>query len=164
MSLKHFLVYIACIIFIAHLGLAGSGSAQEGNQPKPSKKDRCPVCGMFVYKYPDWVARIAFMDGHVAFFDGSKDLFKYYHNLSAYDPQRTREHIKDIHVTEWYDMRLITAQKAFYVIGSDVYGPMGRELIPFRTRKDAETFKYDHKGKRILTFEEVTPVVIRQLD
>ena len=26
------------------------------------KADRCPVCGMFVYKYPKWVAQIIFKE------------------------------------------------------------------------------------------------------
>jgi nitrous oxide reductase accessory protein NosL len=41
---------------------------------------------------------------------------------------------------------------------------MGRELIPFFTQEDARAFKKDHKGKRILVFEQVTPAVIGKLD
>jgi nitrous oxide reductase accessory protein NosL len=58
----------------------------------------------------------------------------------------------------------LDARKAFFVIGSDVYGPMGRELIPFFTKEDALVFKKDHNGTRILVFEQVTPAVIRKLD
>ena len=28
--------------------------------PKPGPKDKCPVCGMFVAKYPDWTAAVRF--------------------------------------------------------------------------------------------------------
>ena len=35
-------------------------------------------------------------------------------------------------------------------------GPMGKELIPVHTREGAETFKHDHTGHTILTFEQVT--------
>ena len=49
-------------------------------------------------------------------------------------------------------------------MGSDVYGPMGHELIPFFTKEDAAEFKKDHKGTRILVFEQITPAVIRKLD
>ena len=65
---------------------------------------------------------------------------------------------------EYYDMELIDVRKAFFVIGSDVYGPMGHELIPFATEEDARTFMSDHKGKSILRFEEITPRVIEKLD
>ena len=43
--------------------------------------DKCPVCGMFVYKYPDWTAEIIFEEGAVFYFDGAKDFFKFYFNL-----------------------------------------------------------------------------------
>ena len=110
---------------------------------------------MFVYKYPDWVGEIIFKDGSAAFFDGAKDLFKYYFNLKKYNPKKNKENIAAIYVTEYYDMKLIDAKGAYFVVGSDVYGPMGKELIPFVSKADAEGFKKDHKGNRILGFEDV---------
>ena len=143
---------------------AGSALALDPAPVTPPKKAKCPVCGMFVYKYPDWVGEVFFQDGSVAFFDGAKDLFKYYFNLKKYNPNKTQKDIAVIYVTEYYDLKLMDARKAFFVIGSDVYGPMGRELIPFLTKEDAEEFKRDHKGTRILVFQEITPAVIRKLD
>ena len=32
--------------------------------PAPGPKDTCPVCGMFVSLYPDWVATVLYKDGH----------------------------------------------------------------------------------------------------
>ena len=131
---------------------------------KASKHDKCPVCGMFVYKYPDWLAEIIFKDASVDFFDGAKDLFKYYFNIRKYRPGRNKKGIAAIYVMEYYDMQLIEARQAFFVLGSDVYGPMGHELIPFKTEEDARAFLVDHKGKRILQFAEITPAVIAKLD
>ena len=45
--------------------------------PAPGARDTCPVCGMFVARYPEWVATVLWQDGHAAHFDGAKDLFKY---------------------------------------------------------------------------------------
>jgi len=143
---------------------AGFALALDPAPVKPSKKVKCPVCGMFVYKYPDWVGEVIFKDGTVAFFDGAKDLFKYYFDLKKYNPGKTQKDIAGIYVTEYYDLKLLDARKAFFVIGSDVYGPMGRELIPFFTKEDAGAFKKDHSGTRILLFKQVTPAVIRKLD
>ena len=138
--------------------------AAEAPPVKPSPTDKCPVCGMFVSQYPDWVGRIVFKDGSVVFFDGAKDLFKYYFNMQKYDPRRQREDIRAISVTEYYDMKPLDGLQAFYVIGSDVYGPMGRELIPFTTEAAAREFMRDHKGKTILHFKDLTPAVIEKLD
>jgi nitrous oxide reductase accessory protein NosL len=41
---------------------------------------------------------------------------------------------------------------------------MGHEFVPLETRADAEEFLKDHKGKLILTFEQVTAAVIEQVD
>lgn len=131
---------------------------------KPSMKDKCPVCGMFTARYPDWTGEIIYDDAMTVFFDGAKDLFKYYFNIQKYHPEKTRDRIKAIYVTEYYDLVLIDAYAAYYVIGSDVYGPMGRELIPLKSRKDAEEFMKDHNGKQIVTFQDVTSVLIAALD
>ena len=154
----------AVALGIALLLATGTGLAQTKEPVKPSKKDKCPVCGMFVYKYPDWVAEIIFKDGSVDFFDGAKDLFKYYFNVRTYRPGKSTKDIASIYVQDYYDMKMIDARRAFFVTGSDVYGPMGHELIPFATEEDARTFIMDHKGKRILRFEQVTPRVLETLD
>ena len=129
-----------------------------------TKKDRCPVCGMFVYKYPKWVALIVFQDGGYYFYDGAKDMFKHLFNTAKYTPGRSAETIKEIYVTDYYDVELIDAKTAFYVIGSDVLGPMGHELLPFKDRESAQEFLEDHKGKSILRFQEVTAAIIESLD
>jgi nitrous oxide reductase accessory protein NosL len=67
-------------------------------------------------------------------------------------------------VTDYYDLTLIDGINAFYVKGSDVYGPMGRELISFKEEAGAKDFLKDHKGTAVLTFKEVAPEVIKGLD
>ena len=102
--------------------------------------DKCPVCGMFVAKYPDFLAQIVWADGSSVFFDGAKDMFKYYFNLKKYAPSRQSAEIAFVYVTDYYNMTPIDARRAWYVVGSDVYGPMGRELIPFVGEEDAVEF------------------------
>jgi copper chaperone NosL len=122
----------------------------------PSPKDRCPVCGMFVAPYPDWLAQIEFNDGSREFFDGPKDMFHFYLQLPERSSGRSRENISGVYVTEYYSTKMLPAENLFYVMGSDIYGPMGKELIPIDTREGAVTFKRDHSGQTILTFEQVT--------
>lgn len=119
---------------------------------------------MFVAKYPDWIGVVAFRDGTKDFFDGAKDLFKYYYDLKKYRPKKSRADIESIHVTEYYDMKSIQARDAFFVLGSDVFGPMGKELIPFSSLEDAETFMKDHHGTRILRFDDIKPAILETLD
>jgi len=150
----------AGFVLLLALCLCGAGPVPE----KPSPKDKCPVCGMFVAKYPDWVARVAYQDGAVAWFDGVKDLMKYYFRLDRYSPGRKVSDMATIRVTDYYSLSPIDGRTAWYVAGSDVYGPMGKELIPFANKAEAEEFLRDHRGVRILTFPEITPELLKSLD
>lgn len=131
---------------------------------RPSSGDKCPVCGMFVAKYPDFLAQIIFKDGSYAFFDGAKDMFHYYFNLPRYNVAKTREDIASVFVTDYYTLDPIDGRKALYVVGSDVLGPMGRELIPFEKEEDAKEFIKDHGGGPPQNFEEISFDLVKGLD
>jgi copper chaperone NosL len=119
---------------------------------------------MVVAKYPNWAATVVWRDGHGHHFDGAKDLFKFLFELPRYAPGHRREDIASIAVTDYYELRRIDARQAWYVIGSDVLGPMGHELVPLASRSDAEEFMRDHGGRRILTFAEVAADLPSRLD
>ena len=144
--------------------LAGVVGAADFRPVTPTPKDKCPVCGMFVAKYPDFLAQVIYKDGTYAVFDGSKDVFKYLFNLRTYAPSRQPSDVGAVYVTDYYALTPIDGKRAWYVMGSDVYGPMGRELIPFAKEAEAKEFLVDHKGKRILRFEEVTPDTLKGLE
>lgn len=162
-----FMKMVKKLILLNFLVLLTAGSLWAAPELQPAKitpADKCPVCGMFVAKYPDFIAQVVFKDGSQAFFDGVKDLMKYYFNLPKYNPAKTQGDIALILVTDYYSMKLVDGFQAFYVIGSDVYGPMGKELIPFKDESAAQEFKRDHKGTSILTFKDITLESIKPLD
>jgi nitrous oxide reductase accessory protein NosL len=67
-------------------------------------------------------------------------------------------------VTDFYNLERMDARKAFYVTGSDVLGPMGHEFVPLATKEDAADFLKEHKGRKILTFDQVTKDLPPKLD
>ncbi len=117
--------------------------------------EKCPICGMYIYKYPKWATQIFYADKHYSF-DGVKDLMKYYFD--------NKDGISKILVTDYYSQKAIEARESYFVVGSDVYGPMGDELIPFIELDDAKTFSMDHKGVKILKFDEITSEEVYKLD
>jgi len=157
---RYSLALLPLLLFV-WVGLA---SAQALVVPKPGPRDLCPVCGMLVSKYPNWVATVHYRDGHAHHFDGAKDMFKYLADLPKYAPNHRRQDIVTIAVTDYYNLQKIDAKQAFYVIGVDVFGPMGHEFIPLATRTDAEDFLREHKGKKILRFDEVKPDLPARVD
>ena len=132
--------------------------------PEPAITDTCPVCGMFVAKYAEWVATVLYRDGHAHHFDGAKDMFKYLHDLERWAQGHRAEDILAIGVTEYYDVQRIDAREAFYVIGSDTLGPMGHELVPLASEAEAQEFVADHGGVRVVRFDEVDQALLKALD
>ena len=155
---------IAGLITFGSFWVAAPATAAEKAPPAPSAKDKCPVCGMFVAPYPNWVGGIVYKDGGRFYFDGPKDLFTFYFAPEKYGSARKRADIADIYVTEYYSVATIDGRKAFYVIGSDVRGPMGNELVPFAMKTDADGFLKDHRGQKVLRFEEITPAMLKSLE
>ena len=116
---------------------------------------KCPVCGMFVAKYPKWVAKL---EGHrVHYFDGAKDMMKFIfaNNIKA--------KLVNPEVTDYYTVSGIKAIEALYVVGSNVYGPMGNELIAFSTIEKAKEFSKNHGGK-IYPYNKITKEIVDSLD
>ncbi len=142
---------------IAYLKNKNALSVSHIEVPKDSK---CPVCGMFVYKYPKWAAHMR-VDGKDYYFDGVKDMMKFF--IFDGDFPYDRKKIEKMEVSDFYTLDAIDAKKAFYVIGSNVYGPMGNELIPFKNKKEALNFIKDHGGK-IVKFSDIDDKLVISLD
>ncbi len=138
--------------------------ASSGTYIEISKKERCPVCGMFVRPYPKWITQVQHKDGSHHSFDGMKCMVRYYLDVAKFDPDKKPIPIKRVLVRDYYTLKFIPHHNAFYVVGSDVLGPMGHELIPFEEEKRARIFLDDHKGIKILRFEQITSDLLDKLD
>jgi nitrous oxide reductase accessory protein NosL/uncharacterized Zn finger protein (UPF0148 family) len=141
------------------------GLTQNKNIVVVQEDEKCPVCGMFVAKYPKWAAKLYFGEKSYSF-DGVKDLIKFYFNPLKWGKYSNapKEKVTKFEVTDYYTQNAIDGFKAFYVIRSDVYGPMGHEFIPFINEADAKAFMSDHNGKKILRFEEIEEKMAYELD
>ena len=103
---------------------------------------RCGTCGMMVAPDDGWRAGTT---GEA--FDSPKCLFRHHHERGA---------VSDGWVIEYYSQERRPASGLFYVVGSDLEGPMGRDFVPIATREQAEQLRVDHHGDRVLAFEEIT--------
>jgi copper chaperone NosL len=154
-----------CTVFWAAALCFGAVSfGAESGVPATAQQERCPVCGMFVSLFADWNGEIEFADSSSAVFDGSKDLFKYYFDIGKYNPAKNMDDVVAVRVKDYYSKTYIDARRAFYVIWSDVYGPMGHEPIPFEKEDDARRFLKAHKAKKILRFNGITQRLLVSLD
>ena len=147
------------------LSLPTAATAGDRLEPRvPGERDRCPVCGMFVAPHPEWIAQIVHDDGSTVFFDGPKDLFRFLLAPADATPGAADREIAAVFVTGYYDRKAIDARTASFVVGSDVLGPMGAELVPHASLDEASEFSRDHRGLRIVDYDEVTPELIAGLN
>lgn len=147
-----------CFVVFCFIALSSIGVGAEDISTDP--KAKCPVCGMFA----DWNAKIEFKDSATATFDGSKCMFKYFLDIKKYDPSKSRDDINAFRVNDYYTRLPTDARQAYYVIWSNIYGPMGHEPIPFAKPMDALKFLKEHKGKKIVRFKDVDMKLITSLD
>jgi nitrous oxide reductase accessory protein NosL len=161
MKRKYFLSLAMIIGLVSGMALAQTAGPGDLNPPP---KYKCPVCGMFVAMFADWNSRVELKDSTAAFFDGAKCMFKYYLDLKKYDPSKNKNDITAISVKDYYSRTSMDARQAYFVIWSDVYGPMGHEPIPFEKEAEAKKFLKEHKGKKILRFNDISPKLIKSLD
>lgn len=132
------------------------------------KDEKCPVCGMFAYKYPKWATRMNYAENGKSVshaFDGVKDMMKFYLNPSKWGNYTKHKDAElTILVSDYYTSDAMDGKKAFYVVGSDVMGPMGKEFVPFKTFKSAQTFMKDHKGLQIVEFSQIDEALVYAQD
>jgi nitrous oxide reductase accessory protein NosL len=125
---------------------------------------RCPVCGMYPYRTPQWTAQIVFNDQSASSFDSPVDLFRFLGNMALFDKQHKAADIGAIYVADYNTKTLSDAKKAFFVLGSKALGPMNDANLPaFATRDAADAFVKAQGGK-VLSFGEVTRDVIKSLN
>ncbi len=149
-------------VFLVLLITCTNSYSTEQSNTQINKEARCAVCGMFVAKYPAWITKVVHKDSTIRYFDGVKDMMAYFLEPEKYGstPKNT---ITEIFIKDYYSLNWQSAKSAFFVKGSDVYGPMGHELIPFSSNEAAVSFSKDHHGKGILKFEDVTFAIINAM-
>ena len=149
------LLVIMCVV------LVGINVSAEPVDPV-SSTERCAVCGMMVAKYTPWITQIHAAGEKPVMFDGVKDMMAYYFNPISYSGKGEMQSA-DLWVKDYYTLEYIDGREALYVVGSDVMGPMGEELIPFASRDAAENFRKDHKGKEVISFDDIGAEMIMKM-
>lgn len=139
-------------------GTAGPLPASQGISAdmtmNPKEGDRCPVCAMTTHdkKMP---AAIALMDGRTFYFCGPGCMIR-----SWLDPKThlgvEKSALKTAVATEFLTGSHVDAQAAFWVMGSDVVGPMGPMPVALKDQASVDAFKKRHGGTRIFKLGEMT--------
>lgn len=141
---RSFLVQASALLLACARG--GDARAQSGA--------RCAHCGMRVDPGSSWRAGASAADGTALVFDTPKCMVRIV---------RSGRGARDPWVIEYYSAERRPAEGLFYVLGSDVLGPMGRDLVPIEGRDRAARFLADHHGQRVLAWSEIDAASIEAL-
>ena len=130
------------------------------------KNTSCLVRHFKIYKEPKWIGKIKVRNGKAVYFSSPKSLFEFYHRPGKWFDVgvKSERDFSEIVVTDFDTLKLIDAEKAFFVYGSSITSPSGDDLVPFKTKEAAEKFAKLNNGKRIFKFDEVSDALIRLLN
>lgn len=120
-------------------------------------RTRCERCGMFVDLQPRWATGAVAAGGRDVHFDAPRCMFAWLEGTEARGAEAPW-------VTEYYTQRKRPAAFVWYVVGSDVTGPMGPDLVPIGDQASAERFKTEHHGRAVLTYDQVDAAALARLD
>lgn len=116
-------------------------------------KDICPVCGMYPARYPKNKCQLQTTDGEVIHFCATQCLFEFLKRPEKYEQAGVKA--KFIWVIDYESGKWIYARNGYYVVGSSVMGPMGKEAFPFVRLEDAKAFSIKNSGKTT-RFQDLT--------
>ncbi|MHB8948300.1 MAG: nitrous oxide reductase accessory protein NosL [Rhodoferax sp.] len=140
-------------------------SAQAMLAARAIPKDaRCPVCGMYPARTPQWAAQLIFSNGDAHFFDSPLSLYLYLNAVTRYSPGRSASEIAATYVTDTETGQWTPAGQAFYVHGSTALGPMRNGNLPaFANERAAEQFA-QQRGGTVRVAGDITPALLNALD
>ncbi len=135
---------LSAVVAFAALGLACS-----------RHEERCRSCGMKIDPSSAWRTELVGPNGApVAGFDTPRCAFQAWRSGKVAATA--------IRVPEYYDRRPRDGAELRFVVGGDVLGPMGPDLVPVEPSK-ADKFIQDHGAEKALRVEEVTADVLSAL-
>lgn len=140
------------VFFVTSALLACTSEEKKQYSQTPAPTDECGNCGMFVEPFPQWNVRVATQPQ--IWFCSPRCMFV---------KQQESQQPDSIFVNDYYDNQRINGRTAYYVIGSDIIGSMGHDLVPFATAAAAADFLKEHRGRRIVQFAEVKASLLDSL-
>jgi copper chaperone NosL len=118
------------------------------------RKSRCQRCGMVLDIRSRWYTKLQLMDNQFQEFDTPKCAFHVWLDGKV--------KAKSLWVRGYYSQEMLVDTNLVFAIGSDIFGPMGPDLVPVEPKFSAK-FAEEHKAKQLLLTKTVTKAVLENL-
>jgi len=126
---------------------------------------RCPVCGVHPAEQPRTQCQMIMGDGQQVAFDSARDMFSYLQLMDQFGYAKNQgvgKGLAQIWVHDYNSGAWLDGKAAWYVAGSDVRGPVGKEIYPFAERSGAEDFSRVHGGK-VVAYAQIDATRLKML-
>jgi len=136
---------------VPHQTTAGSGLApgrlglDENVRMQVSARDRCPVCGMKVIRYPKFSSAIQLANRDTFYFCSNGCMLKAWLHPEIF-LQSSRQALSLAVVRDYFSGRQV----------EDVIGPMGPAMVASQGRDSVDTFLKRHGGRKVFRLQELT--------
>lgn len=160
---------ISTVIIVTLMVLTSLTSCSDSNEQTKvihqavamESGDECHLCGMLITRFDGPKGELFRKETgeHVFKFCSTRDMFSYY-----LDPENKRNVaqmlVHDMSKMPWGsdsidDKYFIDANAAWFVVGSEKTGAMGKTLASFGKQSDAQAFAEEFSGQ-VITFKEIT--------
>ena len=142
---------------------SASGVALLAPRPVPADA-RCPVCGMFPARAPQWAAQAIFKNGDTHYFDSPVSLYLFLQSVERFSPGRSAGDVAATFVTDMSTRAWTPAAQAHYVHGSKALGPMRNGNLPAFASLEAARRFAGQQGGQVLRADQITSALLVPLD
>jgi nitrous oxide reductase accessory protein NosL len=119
------------------------------------KRESCRVCGMYIDQYQKSAAELILKDGTIEHTCGVACMLREVEDAGGISA------FKSVKVHDWVTGKVVDAETATYVIGSNVIPDMVPNYIAFANREEAEAFVAKQGGEVIdfnIAYDGISPV------
>ena len=114
---------------------------------------------MFPSRIPQCAAGLELRDGRTYYFCSNRCALQTWRQPLTY--LGADAVVSRFVVLDYFSGRPIEAVTAWWIVGSDVVGPMGPALVTLHTRKDVEAFQRRHGGSHIFRLDQIDDALWR---
>jgi nitrous oxide reductase accessory protein NosL len=108
---------------------------------------------MYPARYPQFNCQIVFKDGSYEAFDSAIGLLVYLHFPDKTGKALTP--VAGVYFKDYLKGGWLEADKAYFVTGSDIRGPMGIQFLPVDSEQAADILKKQANGKDVVHYKMI---------